>query len=237
MSSNDGIQRSIRIYHGAPSPENLRRCRSAAPSHTHAACWTPAKMTPHDWPYFVDNGAFGDGFDPEDWRTLLHRIDDRMPFPPDFVVLPDVFNDAEATVERHREHIDTVLELGFEPAPVIQPGLPVSTQVAIADGLGANVVFVGGECRWQRAHGAEIVAEADERGLRTHIGNPGSAEGLVWAYRTGFDSIDTSSILQNQYFHWLEALEEATHSKGTPRKKESRQITLTDGGTSTNHDH
>jgi len=220
--------RSIRIYHGCPSPENLRRCRAAAPSHAHGACWTPHKLVAHDWPYFIDNGAFTSDFDPEAWRSLLDRIDGTMPYSPDFVVLPDAFNDAEDTIARHREYVEDVLDRGFDPAPVIQPGMPVSSQIAIADGLGADTVFVGGECRWQRAHGQEIVTESHDRGLRVHIGNPGSEDGLVWAYRTGFDSVDTSSILQNQYFHWLETLEDATHSSRGALKKDSRQSDLTE---------
>lgn len=217
----------MRVYHGAPSPENLRRCRAAAPSHVHGACWTPAKMTPHEWPYFIDNGAFGGDFDREEWLDLLDSVDARMPHTPAFVVLPDVYNDAERTLERHREHASDVLDRGFRPAPVIQPGMPVASQVAIAAGLGADTVFVGGEVRWQRAHGEEIVQAAHGHGLRAHIGNPGSAEGLVWAYRTGFDSVDTSSVLQNQYFHWLEELEEASsHSSRGELKKGHKQSNL-----------
>jgi len=206
----------MRVYHGCPSPENMRRCRKAAPSFTHGVCWTPDKMTAHDWPYFVDNGIFSGPFNHDEWVEMLDSVADKMAHPPDWVVLPDVFNDAEATIEQHRRFVSDVVDRGMRPAPVIQPGMAVATQVAIADGLDAGTIFVGGECRWQRAHGAEIVAKAHERGLRVHIGNPGSAEGLVWAYQTGFDSVDTSSILQNQYFHWLEQLEEAKHglSKG-----------------------
>jgi len=210
----------MRVYHGGPSPEGLRRCRMAAPSHTHGACWTPQKMTPHEWPYFIDNGAFGGDFEASEWLDLLDTVDDKMPYQPDFVVLPDQYNDAEGTILRHREFVTEVLDRGFEAAPVIQPGMPVSSQIAIAEGVGADTVFVGGECRWQRAHGSEIVDEAHSRDIKVHIGNPGSADGLVWAYRTGFDSVDTSSILQNQYFHWLEQLESETTdlSRGSPIK-------------------
>ena len=210
----------MRVYHGGPSPESMRQCRQAAPSHVHGACWTPAKMTPHEWPYFIDNGAFTSDFDRDEWVDLLDSVEDKMPHPPDFVVLPDAFNDAEETIKRHRRYVIDVVDRGFNAAPVIQPGMPISTQVAIADGVGADFIFVGGECRWQRAHGGEIVDEAHDRGISVHIGNPGSADELVWAYRTGFDSVDTSSILQNQYFHWLEQLESETAglSRGSPIK-------------------
>jgi len=191
-------------------------------------------MTAHDWPYFVDNGVYSGSFDHDKWVDMLDLLREKMAHAPDFVVLPDVFNDAAETIAKHRRFVDDVIDRELRPAPVIQPGMPVAAQVAIADGLNAETIFVGGECRWQRAHGAEIVAEAHDRDLRVHIGNPGSVEGLVWAYQTGFDSVDTSSILQNQYFHWLEALEDAKHALSTGAGiKAGRQTEL---GTTTTTD-
>lgn len=215
----------MRLYHGSPGKGTLKNCREAAPSHVHGACWTPSKMTPLEWPYFVDNGAFTDDFDPEAWLGLLDTLDEKMPFPPDFVVLPDVLNDAEATIEKHRQWAQEVYDRNLRPAFVMQPGLPVSQQVALADGLGADLVFVGGECRWQRAHGGQIVEEAHERGLRAHIGNPGGKDGLLWAYKVGFDSADTTSIVASEAWDWLEDLESL--NRGV-RKKGGRQSTITD---------
>lgn len=212
----------MRLYHGSPGNGVLRNCREAAPSHVHGACWTPAKMTPLEWPYFIDNGAFTGDFDSDEWVALLDTLDEKMPFPPDFVVLPDVLNDAEGTIEKHREWASEVFERNLRPAFVMQPGLPITQQVALADGLGVDLVFVGGECRWQRAHGAEIVSEAHARGLRAHIGNPGGKEGLLWSYRVGFDSADTSSIVASKAWHWLDALEGLS---STPLKKESHRQT------------
>lgn len=197
----------MRLYHGASSPDCIRQCRQAAPSHVHGTCWTPYKMTPHEWPYFIDNGAFTGTFNPEEWLDLLDSIDEKMPHPPDFVVLPDELNDAEGTLAKHREWAHEVVDRGFRPAFVAQPGLPARQQVTLADGFGADVVFVGGECRWQRAHGQEIVDECHARGLQAHIGNPGGKDRLLWAFRAGFDSADTSSIVQNENYHWLEELE------------------------------
>lgn len=213
----------MRIYHGCSSPSPVRKCREAAPSYVHGACWTPAKMTPHDWPYIVDNGAFTDSFDRDEWLSLLDDVQERMPFPPDFVVLPDEFNDAEGTIERHREFISDVRERGLPAAPVLQPGMNISTQIALYDRLGVDTLFVGGEGRWQRAHGTEIVKTAHDYGLRVHIGNPGGKEEFLWWSKAGVDSIDTSSIVQNQYWHWLEALEGL---KEGVVKKGGRQGTL-----------
>lgn len=217
----------MRLYHGCPSPENMRQARASAPSHVHGACWTPAKMTPHDWPYFIDNGAFTDSFDRSEWLDTLDETKEKMPLQPDFVVLPDAFNDAEKTFERHRDHLFDVWERDMTPAPVVQPGLDPTMQVGVYAGMGAETLFIGGEGRWQRAYGREIIEEAHDRDLRVHIGNPGGREKLLWWARAGVDSMDTSSILQNQYWHWLEDLEGL---RETPRKKAGRQTTLADGG-------
>jgi len=91
---------------------------------------------------------------------------------------------------------------------VLQPGLPIPEQFEAIEGC--QGVFVGGTTRWKRAHAAEIVRLADEHDLRTHVGCPGGANGLVWAYRQGFDSADTTTVFQNQYWHYLDRLEEAT---------------------------
>jgi len=77
---------------------------------------------------------------------------------------------------------------------VLQPGLPIPEQFEAIEGC--QGVFVGGTTRWKRAHAAEIVRLADEHDLRTHVGCPGGANGLVWAYRQGFDSADTTTVFK-----------------------------------------
>jgi len=100
----------------------------------------------------------------------------------------------------------------------------------------SSFLFVGGETRWKRAHGREIVETAHEHNLTVHIGRPDGEDGLPWAYKIGADSADTSTIDQNGYWHYLERLEAVTEdrSKGESHKKGTRQSQLvTDGGTTT----
>jgi len=202
----------MRLYYTGASPENLKRARQHAPSHSHGYGWTPAKMTPHDAPYFLDNGAFTDHFDADAWVETVERALIEMPRSPDFLVLPDVYGAAEATIQRHREWLyDRSMGVGSGQCMrywVLQPGLPIPEQFEAIEGC--QGVFVGGTTRWKRAHAAEIVRLADEHDLRTHVGCPGGANGLVWAYRQGFDSADTTTVFQNQYWHYLDRLEEAT---------------------------
>lgn len=205
----------MRIYLGGISRPELKKAHQLAPSHVFGATWTPSDRRLQGIPYFVDNGAFTGSFDPDEWIPLLDDLAGYN-YQPDFVVLPDGYNDAEKTLERHRKWAPEVIDRGLRPAAVLQPGLPVSTQVTLADRIGAEFVFVGGENRWKRAHAHEIVEEARDHGLGVHIGNPGGEDGFVWAYRIGADSADTSTVGQNGYWHYLERLEEVTkdHSKG-----------------------
>jgi hypothetical protein len=103
----------------------------------------------------------------------------------------------------------------------------VSLQVSLADRLGADFVFVGGRNDWKRAYGAEIVDAAHTRDLHVHIGNPGGEDGLVWAYEIDADSVDTTTLCQNRYWHYLQRLEEITQN-GLNREGriKGRQATL-----------
>jgi hypothetical protein len=222
----------MRVYMGDASTYALRKCRQRAPSHAYGRVWTPNHRRPGT-PYIVDNGEYvaaknGEEWSKEAWTDLLDTVA-AHPWPPDFVVLPDVYNDAEATLERHREHIDEVLSRGLRPAAVIQPGMDETTQLRLAERIGAGVAFVGGENRWKRTMGQQMVADAHDLGLAVHIGNPGVPGGLEWAVRIGADSVDTSSIVASEAWHHLDELEQATPSNRGSLKK-NRQTTLADGG-------
>jgi len=206
----------VRLYYTGASPNNLRKARLHAPSHTHGYGWTPQKMTPHDGPYFVDCGAYSGHFEAEAYYETLDRALRGMPTAPDFFVLPDVYGSAQSTVERHREWLyERQLPVGSGECMrywVLQPGLPLRDQFEAIEGC--QGVFVGGPKRWKRAHGREIVELAADYSLRTHVGNPSGVDGLVWAARCGFDSCDTTTIFQNGYWHYLERLE-AVSSEAT----------------------
>ena len=207
----------MRLYYTGGSPDNLRKAREHAPSHSHGYGWTPQKMTPHDAPYFLDNGAYTDHFDSEAWVETVERALIEMPRSPDFLVLPDVFGCAESTIRRHRDWLyRKSMGVGSGQCMrywVLQPGIPIEEQFEAIEGC--QGVFIGGPKRWKRAYGSAIVSEAEESGLRTHLGNPGGEGGLVWAYRTGFDSVDTTTVFQNGYWHYLDALEAVTEETGS----------------------
>lgn len=216
----------MRLFMSDASVPALAECRQRAPAHSYGRVWTP-DLRRYGSPYIVDNGEYqaaqqGREWCADEWRSVLD-VAANQPFPPDFVVLPDVYNDAAATLARHREYIDEVQGRGLRPAAVLQPGMAADTQVRLADQIGARVVFVGGDNRWKRAVGEDIVTEAHNRGLAVHIGNPGLPGGLEWAQGIGVDSVDTSTIVTNQAYHHLDELDGL--SKGS-RKKGGKQATL-----------
>ena len=159
-------------------------------------------------PYIVDNGVFTGDFNPEEWTQLLDDVLE-MPINPTFVILPDVFNDAEATIERNKKWLSEVTQRDLEPAAVAQPGLPAKTQIKAAKDLGVNWVFVGGKVRWKRDKGKRLVELAHAHDMKIHIGNPSGPDGLPWAYKMGFDSADTTTVVASESYHYLENLHEA----------------------------
>jgi hypothetical protein len=217
----------MRVYLGGMSRPELKKARQLAPSHVFGVTWTPHDRRLSQIPFFIDNGAFTSSFDPEEWISLLDDVKDYS-YRPDFVVLPDVLNDAVGTLERHREWASEVIDRDLRVASVVQPGMAVETQIRLADRIGADFVFLGGATRWQRSHGHEIIEQAHDRGLCVHIGNPSGKDGFTWAYKAGADSVDTSSVGQNGYWHYLEKLEQVTkdHSNRGGLKKKHKQTNL-----------
>jgi len=217
----------MRVYLGGANRPRLKKARELAPSHVFGVTWTPSDQRLSQVPYFVDNGAYTGSFDPGEWVPLLDELD-RYGYRPDFVVLPDVYNDAQATQELHEEWSSAVLGRGLTAASVAQPGLPVAEQVVFADDIGARVVFVGGDNNWKWAKMGTIVEEAHNRELLVHVGNPGGAGGLKRAYTSRVDSVDTSSICQNESWHWVEQLQEATedYSRSNSQQNSTQQLEL-----------
>lgn len=215
----------MRIYLGGASQPSLRKARKIAPSHVYGQTWTPQHPQNDVSPYFLDNGEYvaaqnGEDWDADAWIETLDRVKNAC-FKPDFVVLPDAYDDARRTMERNEKWLSHVTQRGLTPAWVLQPGVDEITQIDAAEDHGVPMLFVGGDNRWKRAMGSKICVEARKRDMGVHIGNPSGKDGLTWAYRIGADSADTTSILQNGYWHYLEQLEEITED--TSRSPEQSQ--------------
>lgn len=196
----------MNIFHGATSPQAISDANEAAPSHTHGYCWTPMKMTPHDTPYILDNGAYHcytEGI-PWDATAFVARLNQlaSMPRDPEFVVLPDVVTNPDLTRERSQQWAGVI---DYTTAFAVQDGVKPDDAIPFTQRLEAEYVFVGGTAEWKRRHAEAFVEAAHDVGLKCHIGRPND---LMWAQRIGADSVDTTSIVRNGSWHKLEILEE-----------------------------
>jgi hypothetical protein len=196
----------MKVYHGVPSPSKMERCRESAPSHEHGAEWLPDRMTDHGWPWILDNGVYNGNFHPGAWSDGLSLAQYRMSNAPDFVVLPDVWQDWKATKQRHEIYAQWVPD-DWPIAAVAQPGGSVEDVVRFAVDIGAETLFIGGGREYRLKYADQLVMTAHDYGLRAHIGQPGSS--LSWAQDVGADSVDTTSIVRNGYWDRLRKLEAA----------------------------
>lgn len=191
------------IYHGHASPNDLQKCRDAVPSINHGVEWSDPKrmVTSRDEPFCIDNGAYGsEGFIPSNFITMLDAIS-QFPQDPDFVILPDKFNCWETTIERATGWYETVDKYGYEYYLVGQPPAEPEEITYLADKIDADGIFLGGSSKKWKLDTAERI-----HNYPVHIGNPGLGSNLVRARKVA-DSVDTTSIVVNDYYHHLERLE------------------------------
>jgi hypothetical protein len=169
-------------------------------------------MTPHDWPYIVDNGCYGvddpDEWDPEPFFNRLKTIDDRMPRDPNFIVLPDVPGEPDATLERSLYYVERVAELGYDYYLPIQEGNSIRNVVSLAQSIDASGIFVGLGIDQTVS---SLIELAHGEGLGVHIGRPGTD--LTWARDLGADSVDTTTIVRNGAWGRLRRLENSSGSR------------------------
>lgn len=187
------------MFHGSSSPGAIDKAREYAPDHEHGYCWTPQKMTPHDTPYILDNGAYrafvrNEPWDVDRFVRRLREVETRMPQSPEFVVLPDVVADADSTYERSKYWSYLIDET---KALACQDGMTPTKACNVALDIGCDWLFVGGTIEWKRRNAKELVETAHENGLKCHIARPGPGN-LAWLEEIDADSMDTSSIASNE---------------------------------------
>lgn len=201
----------MRIYHGCPSPAKLQKAREVAPSFTHGAEWLPSKMPAHDWPYILDNGCYAVEEDylwnPDPFFSRLTEIEDKMIRDPDFVVLPDVPGEPDATLERSLHYLRRVQRLGYDYYLPIQEGNSIRNVISLAQTIEASGIFIG---KGIGPRTRKIIELAHEEGLGVHIGRPGTD--LTQARDLGTDSVDTTTIVRNEVWGRLRRLENSRRS-------------------------
>lgn len=197
------------IYHGHPSEPSLEKCRELAPSYRHGAEFSDKQgRRNYDEPYIVDNGAFaafknGDEWDPEEFEEMLGWVTDHQR-DPDFVVVPDVVGDADATYKRGAEWAGRIPFTTYQP---VQDGMDYATAIDFALDTESAGLFIGGSREWKRRTARDWIAKAHTAGLRAHLARPWD---LKAAEQLGADSVDTTTVVAWGEWHKLPALEEQT---------------------------
>lgn len=141
-------------------------------------------------PTTLDNGCFPDGcFAPtwnvDKWRRVTTARTDASTL---FVCCPDVPFDADRTSDAFEVHADTI---AGPVAYVTQNGC-TSGHVPW-DRIAC--LFTGGDDRWKLGEDSRnLIDEARERGLWTHMGRVNTLRRLTIAARHGYDSVDGTYI-------------------------------------------
>lgn len=179
----------------------------------------------------ADNGCFveskkGIPFDADRWLTWLRKTDPAKLL---WAALPDVLKwvtidtpkgpqripvgDKDATIERGGRYVDTLCELGYTPALVAQDGLVQLDEVPWISQVGA--VFIGGSDEYKLGPvAADIVRQANERGLWTHAGRVNSWMRLNYFHKMETDSADGTYLFRApkvcypKLIDWLDRLSE-----------------------------
>ena len=109
-----------------------------------------------------------------------------------FATAPDVVADWPGTLEKSLPVIPDIKRLGYPVALALQDG--ATSETVPWDILDA--VFVGGTTEWKLSEDAYVlVAEANRRGLWTHMGRVNSLRRLQAADIAGYDSVDGTYVV------------------------------------------
>lgn len=202
----------MKIYHGHAADSSLEKAENAAPSHDHRVMLSDFLTDREHVNYAVDNGAFVCWKKGNQWlksgraKKFVEQLERAVDKPqqPDFVVLPDVIMNADATYRRTRvwsNIIEYELELETDHYFPCQPPMDVEGIFEHVEKISADGIFIGGDEGFKREMAPKLV----DGEYPVHVGRPGD---LVWADQVGVDSVDTTSICQSGSWHRLEALEE-----------------------------
>jgi len=192
------------FYHANATVKELEKMRQKSCRLKHGIEATPNTCYRRKDKWFLDNGAFTQDFDPEDWINTLDKCKEYKN-KPDFVVLPDVFDDPVETIKRNWKYVEEARNRNLNYYSVAQKPMTANTAVQLALSLDADGVFVGGSWNWKQKTTSKIVDFAHKHGLKVHIGMP---KDYFWAYQTGANSMDSSNIVRNQNYFLIQRIED-----------------------------
>lgn len=145
----------------------------------------------------ADNGCYsaGDQFDADRWLQWLERLTPHAQTCL-FTVLPDVFGDGPATLERSLPYLPVIRNMGLPVALVLQPGV-TSPDIPWRE---IQAVFTGGPNAWQTSEDClALVNEGRAHGLHLHRGRVNSGRRFAATRAMGYHSCDGTYIAFNPY--------------------------------------
>ena len=151
-------------------------------------------------PFFLDNGAFKawtDGL-PFPEVTFLRRVQrcyDRG-FKPDFVVLPDVVADAQATFELSARW-NAMLPEEWPKYLVLQDGMQAWQVGQFAGRYRVAGLFLGGTDWFKNNHAQRWCDFARTYGLKFHYARAGTPRKFEHAILVGADSLDSTRLTRS----------------------------------------
>jgi len=160
----------------------------------------PDEYPPRRTPWVLDNGAYKAWknklpFNEREYEFALGRwsISPRRALP-EFIAIPDVVANREATLALARVWINRIRSIIWpRVAPlafVVQDGMEEQdVQPFLRD---VEVIFVGGSTKWKWWTARRWVAFAHANGKHLHIGRVGTARLARGALDAGADSIDSA---------------------------------------------
>jgi len=137
------------------------------------------------WTWAADNGCFNERtyVGDEAWFQWLSKQD---PAGCLFATAPDVVGDHHATVERSAPWLPKIRALGFPAAFVLQDGATIEN----VPWLAFDVAFIGGSDEFKLGGADDLIAEAQRRDMRVHVGRVNSGRRFERFAVMGVDSAD-----------------------------------------------
>jgi len=145
--------------------------------------------------YALDNGAYSYwnrnlDFPSDKFRTCVDRYGERA----DWIVLPDVIGDWQATNEFSNEWYEELRDVN-QLLIVAQNGSEEDNYRDLCTWIDKGCgVFVGGDDEFKKAHTSSIIRLCKENGVICHVGRVNSMKRATWCNNIGAFSFDGSGM-------------------------------------------
>lgn len=155
----------------------------------HLLC-TPLNPNPHGFPYAIDNGAWSQHGDVNDFRKF-HTLVESLGVDAEFVVAPDIVAGGGASLKRSLEHLPVLLIKTKLVLIPVQDGLELQD---LSNIVSARIgIFLGGTTEYKLSRMRDWGAFCKAKGVYYHVGRVNSGRRIKMCYYAGAHSFDGTS--------------------------------------------